>query len=325
MPAILFLLLQEALVVTVAPETYAEARAAVEEYFGIADVVVPVASADETFTIEDPFGESGAVVVVTDEKERALVGESKRWYRPQSKVVEWKVGEGLYRVRNGSDAATEPLRLAFHAFDKGRYVTGLIALETDGKPSDPVTLGGAAFNDEFVVVRRDGSRIRFGRFVTESAETSVAAARAESLKVGDRESALADLAPQGVARGGDAPALASQGAVKEGEETSVQMTGAAGAVAVRNDIPPPLLYAVAYEITDGGLREIMRTQAAQDRADVRAGEAGSVLKFSATYETDWKQAPALGEAAKRAMAALTERAPELRPYLPNADTYYRER
>lgn len=322
MPAVLFLILQEARVVTVAPVSFAEARAAVEEYFGIADAVVPVRSADERFTIEDPFGESGAVVVVTDEKERVAVGDSKRWYRPRLEVVDWAGGDGLYRVRNGSDAATEPLRLGFHAFGKERFVTGLVALETDGEALEPVRLGGAEFKPEMVVRRADGTACVFGRFTAATAE---AATGAEVLSVGDRTIALATLAPQGVSRGGDAPALTSRGAVREGDEAEVEMSADIQAVAIRNDIPWPLLSAVAYEITDGGKRELIRTRKPQDRASVRAGEAGSTLKFAATYEADWERAVPLREEAARAIAAIAEREPALAYLLPQADAYYQKR
>lgn len=325
MPAMLFLVLQEARVVTVAPETYAEARAAVEEYFGITDSVVPVTSADETITIEDPFGDSDAVVVVTDENERVAVGDSKRWYLPLAVVSDLKRGEGLYRVRNGNDAATEPLRLSFHKFDKGRYVTGLIALETDGRPLEPARLGDAEFKPEMVVRRGDGSACVFGRFVTESSETAAAATQAESLKVGERVLGLAVLAPQGMGRGGDAPTLSSRGSAHEDDEVLAEIAGNVRAVATRNDVPWPLLYMVLYELTDSGRREIKRTQDTQGQATVLAGKAGSTVRFEGRYEADFSKAAVLRDEAQRALDALAAREPAIAPLLPNADTFYRER
>lgn len=306
--------------------TLIEARQVVEEHFGVTEVVIPVL-ADQAATVE--FGEAHGVVIVVEESEprrvkpdQVIVSDApdlRRWYRPRLEVVDWKVGKGLYRVRNADDAATAPVRINFHVVGKGRHVTPLLGLETDGTAGEASlsTAGtSAAFEEEFAVLRSDGSRVRFGRFVAPTSAAAEALTAAPELKVGDVP--LVSLAPQGIARGSDAPSLTSRGAVREGETATIEMTSEVPRVAVRHDLPPPLLYAVAKQIKDGSETVLIHTQQPSARADVPAGTAGDTLRFAATYVPEWDKAETL---AREAAAAVARLVPALQRVAPDNRCY----
>lgn len=308
-----------------------------EDYFGAADIVVPV-EGDEPVVIElagaeDAFGWSDGIAVVKDDA--AVVAEDGRLrVDPRAGGVIIGSEPELGRIfniefdrtakpirrtwlRDPSDAtgADKPVRLATSAAPDGAsYHTALLAFEVEDASREPFTLrhkdaGDIATFTPAVRVLQGDRRTSIGRFtgITPEARAALESSSPEELSLVDAKGATTSLADVtgSVKTGRVAPDLIlPKRTVKPGEEFDVQVVGDK---ALASSVSNPPAGAIRIDVQHEGTI-VYSTPAEQGTFTMTAPDSG-VVHLSARYAADAAKMPQAVRDAETAVNDIERTAP----------------